>query len=461
MADPNAQLQAALTRFAAQPGVTPDQAAQLAAAVTQDERLLQRLNDDAANGHLTGFSLPAAGAAPNLVGSYDKASGVVTLAPGDFLPSGSVPGNDLVASLRVQDMAARYAHSTWVDAAGNTQPVSQHMITNLQDTLNGSPVLAEQVKLAVSTVDAGSSPPRMHLEAIDSLSGTVAGGTYNGYSKTISLPPASLDMPPSQFQATGVVDMTFVLGHEIQHGFNYPDYRAAEQAFYADAISIATDVNPGNDYTGPIGNLIQHERENEARAHIAGWNALHSRVQQVSAAVTLADMRNLNNMRVLDFIEINSSTGHLQARPGLTFNADNTLSMTPGNVAQMGRNYFDKPAVGTPGLQPHQTTSIGYHGDSDYPNQAGSGAVGRAIWVEQTYASRCTVRHRAWKSTWPACACARTCWSATAFTCRAATALRHSRTMTSASRRRRWGISTTPTMAATSTNWAGRTSINQ
>ena len=50
MADPNPQLQAALTRFAAQPGITPDQAAQLTAAVTQDARLLQRLNDDAAAG---------------------------------------------------------------------------------------------------------------------------------------------------------------------------------------------------------------------------------------------------------------------------------------------------------------------------------------------------------------------------------------------------------------------------
>ena len=235
MAHPNAQLQAALTHFAAQPGVTPDQAAQLTAAVTHDARLLQRLNDDAAAGHLTGFALPPAGAAPNLTGTYDKASGVVTFPPGDFQPTGSVPGNDLVASLRVQDMAVRYAHTTWVDAAGNTQPVSQNMITNLQDTLNGSPVLAEQVKLAASTVDPGSSPPRMHLEEIDSLSGTVAGGTYNGHSKTISLPPASLDMPPGQFQASGVIDMTFVLGHEIQHGFNYPDYRAAEQAFYADA----------------------------------------------------------------------------------------------------------------------------------------------------------------------------------------------------------------------------------
>ena len=328
MTDPNPQLQAALARFAAQPGITPDQAAQLTAAVTQDARSLQRLNDDAAAGHLTGFALPSVGAAPNLTGTYDKASGVVTLPPGDFLSTGSVPGNDLVASLRVQDMTARYAHTTWVEAAGNTQPVLQNTITNLQNTLNGSPVLAEQVKLAASTVDPGSSPPRMHLEAIDSLSGTVAGGTYNGHSKTISLPPASLDMPPSQFQATGVIDMTFVLGHEIQHGFNHPAYEADIQSFYTDAIAIARDANPANDYTAPIGNLIQSERENEARAHIAGWNALLSRERQSNPAVTLTDMRRLNSGYVLDFVEPHSTIPfQFQARPGLTFDADNTLSM--------------------------------------------------------------------------------------------------------------------------------------
>ena len=108
--------------------------------------------------------------------------------------------------------------------------------------------------------------------------------------------------------------------------------------------------------------------------------------EQQIQPVSLEDMRLLGSGRTPDFIARDSITRSGVARPGLTFNADNTLSMTPGNVTQMGQNYFDKPAVGTPGLQPHQTTGIGYHGDSDYPNQAGSGAVGRAIWVEQTYA---------------------------------------------------------------------------
>ena len=46
MANPDLQLQAALPQFAAQPGVTPAQEAQLHAAVASDARLLGRLNQD-------------------------------------------------------------------------------------------------------------------------------------------------------------------------------------------------------------------------------------------------------------------------------------------------------------------------------------------------------------------------------------------------------------------------------
>ncbi|WAT15987.1 hypothetical protein [Xanthomonas fragariae] len=76
MTNPNAQLQAAIAQFAAQPGITPDQEAQLRAAITQDANLLQHLNQNVANGQLKGFALPQAGAAANLAGTYDMASGV-------------------------------------------------------------------------------------------------------------------------------------------------------------------------------------------------------------------------------------------------------------------------------------------------------------------------------------------------------------------------------------------------
>jgi hypothetical protein len=214
MANPNAQLQGAIAQFTAQPSIIPDQAAQLRAAITQDAHLLRQLNHNAASGRLKGFTLSHAGAAPNLAGTYDLSSGVVTLPATSFRPTGTTPSADLVATLRLQDMGLRYAHSTYVDAANVTRPVTQDMVTNLQSTINGSPVLAAEIKRAVTPPGPGQSAPLQHFA---SLSGTVAGGTYNSTTRTMSLPPTSLAKPPASF---GSGDLTFVLGHEIQHGFN-------------------------------------------------------------------------------------------------------------------------------------------------------------------------------------------------------------------------------------------------
>ena len=61
MANPNPQLEAALAQFAAQPGTTPDQHAQLRAAVTADADRLDLLNRQAATGQLQSFAVEAAG----------------------------------------------------------------------------------------------------------------------------------------------------------------------------------------------------------------------------------------------------------------------------------------------------------------------------------------------------------------------------------------------------------------
>lgn len=391
MAGPNAQLQAAIAQFAAQPCIMPDQEAQLRAAITQNANLLQHLNQDAANGQLKGFALPQAGTAPNLTGTYDMASGVVTLPATSFQPTGTAPSVDLTATLRVQDMSLRFAHTSYVDAANVTQPVTQDMVTNLQSTINSSPVLAAEIKRAVTPPGHGQAAPLQHFA---SLSGTVAGGTYNPTNQTMSLPPSSLAVPPASF---GSADLTFVLGHEIQHGFNAAGAKTAMTNAYNQAKQIAQDNNPINDYTVPIGAVIQAGREDEAKAQIAGWNALLSREQQTKPTANVTEMmalaRPINpskqdlTSRVLDFVEQSKTIpGQAQARPGLTFNADGTMSMTPANVAQMGQNYFDKPPVGTPGFTRQQTTGIGHHGDSDYPNYYGANAVTNIITRDRAYA---------------------------------------------------------------------------
>ncbi|MBS7457273.1 hypothetical protein [Coralloluteibacterium stylophorae] len=89
MATPNPELEAALGAFAAQPGTTLDQEAQLRAAVVADADRLDLLNQQAAAGQLKGFTLEAPGGASNLTGTYDKAAGVVTVPLASFRNKGS------------------------------------------------------------------------------------------------------------------------------------------------------------------------------------------------------------------------------------------------------------------------------------------------------------------------------------------------------------------------------------
>jgi len=374
----NPQLEIALSQFAAQPGVTPAQQAQLRAAVASDARLLESLNQNAAEGHLKGFALPQVGTQPNLAGTYEMASGVVTLPASSFAPTGAVASADLIATLRLQDMSLRFAHSDYDDPVKKLcRPITQEMVNNLQSTINGSPALAQEMKKAVTPPEPGQEAPLQHFVP---LSGTVAGGTYDGNTKTMSLPPTSLS---TQFDSA---DMTFVMGHEVQHAFNHAAMTAANQSFSTETRQIAQSNSLAHDYTGAIGKLTQASRADEASAQIAGWNALLSRQQQITPYAGLDSMLGTRNSRVRDFIELDKISNSAQPRSGLTFNPDATLSQTPANIAAAGQHYFDKPPKGTPGVPENQTTGIGFHGDSDYRNYYGAHAVGRAIDMERSYA---------------------------------------------------------------------------
>ncbi|SDH45575.1 hypothetical protein [Variovorax sp. OV700] len=378
MTELNPQLKIALAQFAAQPGVTPVQEAQLRAAVASDALLLERLNQDAADSHLKGFALSHGGFGSNLAGTYEKSSGTITLPVGSFAPAGTAASADLSATLRLQDMSLRFAHSDYDDPVNTLcRPITQEMVNNLQSTINGSPALAREMKKAVTSPGPGLEAPLQHFAP---LSGTVAGGTYNGNIKTMSLPPTSLS---TRFDS---VDMTFVLGHEVQHAFNHAAMTAASQSFNTETRQIAQGNTLAHDYTGAIGKLTQASREDEASAQIAGWNALLSQQQKTKPAAGLGSMLGTGNSRVEDFVERGAAPNSAQPRPGLTFNSDATLSQTPANIAAAGQYYFDKPPRGTPGVPENQTTGIGFHGDSDYRNYYGAHAVGRAIDMERSYA---------------------------------------------------------------------------
>lgn len=361
MSGPNAQLEAALVAFRRQPGVSPQQVAQLRNAIGAPPALTPALNQDAAAGRLTGLALGAPG--DSRVGRYDPASGIITL-PAELLP-GSGPATDLRSALKLQDMSLRFAH---------LPGVTPEMHGNLQKTLNDSPALADQCKAAVR-----DHSPR-NLEGFALHTEGVAGGSYNPRTGAMQLTPASLD--PATFRQH---DLAFVMGHEMQHGANRVTLKQAREAFHLQLRAIASDSNPVNDYTAPIATMMAANRRDEASSHIAGWNAMLSYEKQRSGNPNAGFQEmwdNASRGRVQDFLELDS-TGKPVPRAGLTFNPDGSLPSTPQNVEAMGRYYFDQRPVGTPGVPVEDTMGIGATGRSDYRNYYGTGHVGTAIAYER------------------------------------------------------------------------------
>src|SRR5690606_9314376 len=211
MAVPNQSLEALLRQFAAGPIAGQDGARQLRAALVADAERLSLLNDMAASGQLRGFAIETARA--TLIGTYDKQSGVISL------PAASFQDGELGAVVGFQVLTADFSRKVWQDTNGNSHAVTPDMVDNLQATFNGSPVLAAQVKEAIAL---------SHVQHFSLMgSGMAAGATYDGTTadgtpKGINLPLAALQRwttsnPQGRYNAQ---DLTFVLGHEIQHGFN-------------------------------------------------------------------------------------------------------------------------------------------------------------------------------------------------------------------------------------------------
>lgn len=235
--------------------------------------------------------------------------------------------------------------------------VSQDQVENLRSAVVNSPALSTQVDAAIG---AG------HLQHFALLpAGTNAGGTYDGDAKTINLPASILSTPatPSDRQAA---ELTFVLGHEIQHGFNHAQTRQAYTQFES---AVEASTRGDRDYTRAIGDLLSTNRNDEATANLAGWNALVGMVKTTNPEATLGDIY-AANLRAEDFVTRTPGppTTYL-AHPDLTINDDLSITPTADNVEGMAKHYFDKA--------PH-LAQLGHNGNSDYQNYYGAYAIGRA-----------------------------------------------------------------------------------
>ncbi|WP_266158891.1 XVIPCD domain-containing protein [Dyella silvatica] len=232
------------------------------------------------------------------------------------------------------------------------------------------------------TQEVNDAVAQGHLRKIEPLTNPHAGGEYSSTDQSMRLPLTMLNTPPNGSFDTG--EPTFVLGHELQHGFNAAAASQASAAFAQELTVVATAPGLDHDYTAPIGNLIAANRRDEAGAEISGWNAVVSAAQQDAttrnaAAPTLGDIYNRNPGRMDDFIDVNRSVfpPTYVLKPNLQVNADHSMDYSAHNLEGMGQNFYDKarPAPG----------GLGFHGNSDYPNYDGAYAIGAAVTYERHY----------------------------------------------------------------------------
>jgi hypothetical protein len=257
-----------------------------------------------------------------------------------------------------------------VIAFGHQPGVTPDQVNNLQAVINASPALIDQVNNAVA---AG------HLRQFAPLTHANAGGEYDGQNKVMRLPLAMLTTPSSGQSPFKAGEPTFVLGHELQHGFNHAATKQAYQNFFTEVSLKAQEPTGPRNYTAAIARLIGANRDDEAEAEIGGWNAIVDRVKSTNPNPTLRDIYQQQPGRMKDFIDEAGTAPNFtySLKPNLTLNPDLTLGATTLNVEAMGQNYFDKP--------PKQPGGLGHHGNSDYANYYGAYAIGVAAELERHY----------------------------------------------------------------------------
>lgn len=360
--------------------------APLDAALAMDGQLVRRLEQAATAGALSRITGLDVRAEDMPLGQFDPTKQELKLPVRLFdSPAG------LRAVLRVQSAVMRFSASTYALRNGDdggyvVSPVSPEMVDNLQQALNASPKLVALAMDAATTPVSNAKRAPMLLEEFGTTHpGRKSGGSYVKSSRSVNLPAIKL------IETGHMDDNVFVLGHEVQHALNSPATTCAFQHFIKEIETVSRSTPVVHDYTDAILSFLASERWDESSAHISGWNALIRRQGNESLSEIHAQLRERDVQaadRMLDFVERDSQTKGVTPQPNLKFNPDNTLSMSPENVAAMGRNYFDRPGLGSGVKDEDRPVQIGESGQSDYANYYGTFAIEKIVTAEREHARR-------------------------------------------------------------------------
>lgn len=252
-----------------------------------------------------------------------------------------------------------------LDEFAGQERVTAEAVRNLEAAIVRSPELTRRLNAA-----AASGELRHFGLKIDEN----AGGSFDSRSRTMAL---GLHDLTDKYDAN---KMTFVLGHETQHGRIAPSQTRtpmdeARQAFTDQARAMAASDAPVHNYTPALKTVLEAHRDNEARAHIQGWNAMIGALRETDSTLTLRDIYR-SSTYASDFIQESGTANRptYRLRPGLTLEADQSISLDNlDNVRAMSKYYFDKPAG---------EARLGQHGDSDYRNFYGARYIGELARLE-------------------------------------------------------------------------------
>lgn len=218
---------------------------------------------------------------------------------------------------------------------------------NLLAAVTASPALNERLNTAAE---------KGYLDKITVNQNSHAGASYSSEKKQISINLLKLETSAEQ------KSLIFQLGHEIQHGFFYYEqgHKETENRVLAEIDKIAESDAKRKDYTRPAKTLQDAERNDEALAMIAGWNAVVSYEQKQQGKTKLSLQEIVGDgfgyeQYFLDETALRNKK--IIPTKGLKFNPDMTISNNQQEI--LAKTYFD---------QPGDQIRLGPHGESDYRN---------------------------------------------------------------------------------------------
>lgn len=248
---------------------------------------------------------------------------------------------------------------------------------NFANIINGSPKLKEML---VEAVKEGK------LEGFAFAADDWGNYSYRMHDKTICMPMERVAIANND--PTWVNNAIYSLGHEARHALGRNEVLALRQKVDADIekqFGDYTFADPGkfsrlvpHDYTDEFKRYIAGERENEARAEIAGFNATVSALHKKGGVKSLAELYEAApEMMSVVVQKTGEGPGAAYAlRKGYALAEDFSMAETPANIAAMGKQYFDQSAG---------STRLGEHRDQDYRNHYVADRLNRVIGLESHF----------------------------------------------------------------------------